>query len=206
MEGFIRAIFARSATFSHFYILAQLLFVGNGCANRRWVDRVSLLVDNVRFVLTWRLRDGIGGLSPGMNDQEDKAGSCCGLRRMWRYHQPLPPLTPSAVCCVHHVLPPLSKCTSQLGAFCLSYTFPASCMYTLLSCSAKRQKSTHLVCAIILECAIVKQLEWTCSQLHGFQFGHQQNLRNVGVSVQFGILKCSWQRQISNTLIHVDAA
>ena len=130
MEGFIRAIFARSATFSHFYILAQLLFVGNGCANRRWVDRVSLLVDNVRFVLTWRLRDGIGGLSPGMNDQEDKAGSCCGLRRMWRYHQPLPPLIPSAVCCVHHVLSPLSKCTSQLGAFSSSHTFPASCIHS----------------------------------------------------------------------------
>ena len=130
MKGFIRAIFARSATFSHFYILAQLLFVGNGCANRRWVDRVSLLVDNVRFVLTWRLRDGIGGLFPRMNSQEDKAGSCCGLRRMWRYHQPLPPLTPSAGCCVHHVLPLLFKCTSQLGAFCSSHTFPASCIHS----------------------------------------------------------------------------
>ena len=86
--------------------------------------------DNVGFVLTWRLRDGIGGLFPRMNSQEDKAGSCCGLRRMWRYHQPLPPLTPSAVCCVHHVLPLLFKCTSQLGAFCSSHTFPASCIHS----------------------------------------------------------------------------
>ena len=191
----MRAIFARSATFTHFYILAQLLLLVNGCANRRLSGqgqpfRIFDPKDNVGFVLTWRLRDGIGGLSPRMNTQEDKAGSCCGLRRMWRYHQPLPPLLPSAVCCVHHVLPPLYKCTLQLGAFCSICTFLASCMYTLLSSSAKRQKSIPLVCAIILDCAIVKQLEWTCSQLHGFQFGHQQNLRNAGGSGQFGILKC----------------
>ena len=108
--------------------------------------------DNVGFVLTWGLRDGIGELSPRMNTQEDKAGSCCGLRRMWRYHLPLP-LLPSAACCVHHVLPPLSKCTSQLGAFCSICTFLASCMYKLLSSSAKRQKKyTFGVCDHIRLC------------------------------------------------------
>ena len=92
-----------------------------------------------------------------------------------------------------------------IGCILFKSHFP-SILHTLLSPSAERQKSTPLVCAIILECAIVTQLEWKCSQLHGLQFGHQQNLRNAGVSVKFGILKCSWQRQISNTLIHVDAA
>ena len=154
----MRAIFARSATFTHFYILAQLWLLVNGCANRRLSGqgqpcRIFDPKDNVGFVLTWRLRDGIGGLSPRMNTQEDKAGSCCGLRRMWRYHLPLPPPTPSAVCCVHHVLPPLSKCTSQLGAFCSICTFLASCMYTLLSSSAKRQKKYTLgVCDHIRLC------------------------------------------------------
>ena len=121
-----------------------------------WVDRVSLaefLIPKICFVLTWRLRDGIGGLSPRMNTQEDKAGSWRGLRRMWRYHLPLPPPTPSAVCCVHHVLPPLYKCTSKLGAFCSICTFLASCMYILLSSPAKRQKKyTLLVCDHIRLC------------------------------------------------------
>ena len=110
--------------------------------------------DNVGFVLTWRLRDGIGGLSPRMNTREDKAGSCCGLRRMWRYHQPLPPPYPKCSLLCTSSSAPAFQVHLTIGCILFNLHFPSIlCMYTLLSSSAKRQKKYTLgVCDNIRLC------------------------------------------------------
>ena len=52
-----------------------------------------------------------------------------------------------------------------IGCILFKSHFPSILQYTIELISQKTKKSTPLVCAIIFECAIVEQVEWTCSQL-----------------------------------------
>ena len=75
-----------------------------------------------------------------------------------------------------------------IGCTLFKSHFP-SILHTLLSPSAERQKSTPLVCAIISECAIVTQFEWTCSNSMAF---------NLDISRIYGMqeLAFNWDTQV----------